>query len=459
MLVACGIFREGDALFVSSDAAALKSTGQLFRHAMRTLRISPHEMHHIGDNEAGDYKAAKRLRIHADLYTRAQLSRFESATLSKLPPSQWRERTLVTASKFTRLSRCEDGPADSAIWDLLSSTIAPFVAGYALWLIEEAHRRGTKKLFFLARDMQLVHEVTSYFVRRKGLNIKCIYVYASRNAWHPAGYSGPQDFELFWLTDNLPANNPETVLSRLLGADGFAGLDSLLGPLVDDNQIWGRNEIRELLESKQLRPVIDQATKEARRVLFRYMNQCGYSPDPSCALVDAGWRGSLQNSLARAFHLEGVEGEILGFYIGLRHVSHVERTCKMIPFLPDDAVNEQGFSLVSLIESLLSANHGSTVGYVTRPGSTEPVLRKDPPDQILRQWNLVRDSCMAYAQELADSPAWEAASGVVSRSALTPLPGPNTGRSRVVYPMVFRWRTRSRGAARSCRPAHSQGFC
>src|SRR5207302_1875575 len=45
----------------------------------------------------------------------------------------------------------------------------------------------------------------------------------------------------------------------------------------------------------------------------------------------------------------------------------------------------------------------------------------DPPAPILRQWKLVRDSCMAYAQQMADSPAWECTSDVVTSSLAVPL--------------------------------------
>src|ERR1700680_1718269 len=160
MLTALGVFQDGDELFVSSDVSALKGSGDLFRHAMRTLNVRPRAMRHIGDNSSADYHGARRTGISAGLYTRAQLNRFEMATLRQLAQASWRERSVVAASKFTRLSRAQDeGDPDWALWDILSSTIAPFVAAYALWLIEQAQRRGIDKLFFLARDMQIVHEV------------------------------------------------------------------------------------------------------------------------------------------------------------------------------------------------------------------------------------------------------------------------------------------------------------
>ena len=99
-----------------------------------------------------------------------------------------------------------------------------------------------------------------------------------------------------------------------------------------------------------------------------------------------------------------------------------ERDCAMIPFLPDEIVNQHGFSLISLIEvALMTANHGSTRCFVNREGRTEPVLNPHSSPTLLSQWQLVRGSCMAYAERLADSPAWDAKPGLIVSSLVAPL--------------------------------------
>ncbi len=415
MLVSAGALEDGDSLFVSSDCAALKSTGELFLHAMKTLQVEPRDMQHTGDNPIGDFQGAKRSGIHATLYTRAQLNRFERATAHYLRNETWRERSLAAVSKFTRLSRPVDQP-ESALWDLLGSTIAPFVAGYAWWLIDQARQRGIQHLFFLARDMQIVCEVAAYLAGRKRAGVQCHYLYASRSAWQPAGYTGPNEFELFWLTDQTAANRPDLVLRRLLGTGG-----ALLQTARAQKRTWNTNDIRELLESDAVRPAVEQATKEARQLLMAYLWQSGYAPNGTCALVDAGWRGSLQNSLAKAYRLENSSYEILAFYIGLRHLGRMEPGCILLPYLSDRIVERHGFSLVSLIEGLLTANHGSTLRYEARGSRVEPVLEPDPPATILKQWNLVRDCCIAYAEQLAASPAFESSSGSIPSALAVPL--------------------------------------
>jgi predicted HAD superfamily hydrolase len=415
MLLDAGLFEEGDQLFVSSDCAAIKGTGQLFSHVMKSLGVRPEELHHIGDNRVADYRGAKRCGIHASLYTRARLDRFERAMVKSLQEVSWRERSLPAVSKFTRLSRSQEEP-ESALWDILGSTIAPFVTGYALWLLHEAQRRGIEKLFFLARDMQIVHEVTSYLAKMKGVSVQCIYVHASRSSWQPAGYSGPNEFELFWLTDHLGTMQPDLILGRLLSPDAVERTCAIMGSSELQARNWTSGEIGALLESEPVRSAVDEATQEARRLLLAYLAQCGYTPTRECALVDSGWRGSLQKSLAKAYQLQKTGYDICGFYIGLRHVFSTEPGCKLIPYLPDKVLERSGYSLISLIESMLLADHGTTVAFLERNGVVEPVLGSPPSTIQLRQWRLVRDSCTAYAQEFHALPAWNSTPGIVASS-------------------------------------------
>ena len=137
MLLTVGVLDNGDTLFVSSECAALKTTGGLFHHALRTLAVGPRDIQHIGDNEVADYQGAKHIGISATLYTRARLNRFEKATVACLRKATWRERSLAAVSKFTRLSRSLDEP-ECALWDLFSE----YYRSLRCWLRSLAHQRG-----------------------------------------------------------------------------------------------------------------------------------------------------------------------------------------------------------------------------------------------------------------------------------------------------------------------------
>jgi hypothetical protein len=397
----------------------LKSTGELFKHALRQISVPANSLKHIGDNYAADYKGARRAGIQALLYTRAHLNRFEEMIVRRLPSTSWKERSLVAVSKLTRLSR-EQGNADSGVWDLLSSTIAPFVAGYALWLIEQAEERGITKLFFLARDMQIVHRVAQLLAEKRGSSVECIYVHASRSSWQPAGYSGASEADMFWLTDKLRLDQIEEAISRLMGPHQPADLSSLLRA-AKENQAGSEASLQELLQTEPLRSSVKEATSEARSNLLAYLRAAGYAPGCTCALVDAGWRGTLQNSLAAAYQNEKSVHEIMAFYIGTRDVGNVGANCTMITYLSKAIVDSHGYSLVVLLEGMLTADHGSTLGFTSGTNGVEPVLGPAPTSGMLIRHRLVADSCLEYAAALTKSPAWMSTSSLSIESLTRPF--------------------------------------
>jgi FMN phosphatase YigB (HAD superfamily) len=411
LLEKCRLIGPEDHLFVSSDEGVSKrSAGRLYRRALGALGLWPWQLHHQGDDRRADVRMAWLRGVPATHRRAASLNRFEHALLALPAPDDWRARGAVSASKFARLSRHEPGPGQ-ARWDLLCSTIAPFVAGYALWLIEQAKQQGLRALFFMARDMQIVCEVAAAIARAQGLALQCVYIHASRTAWQPAGYRG-DEFDLFWLADQLASAEPTQALNRLLDAPTVEALHRG-GHLQVPPAALGHRE----LTARWLRlPAVAQAVEHevARRrgLLLNYLRQRGFTPDGRCALVDAGWRGTLQKCLARAYVAQGVQPVIPAFYIGLRHQVAPEPGSTMQAYVADADARRLGYSLVAMVEAFLTANHGTTLGYrAAADGTAEAVLGPKPPAAILQQCSDVRSACMAHVGELLALPALPALCG------------------------------------------------
>jgi hypothetical protein len=98
--------------------------------------------------------------------------------------------------------------------------------------------------------------------------------------------------------------------------------------------------------------------------------------------------------------------EVTGFYLGLRDQATPEEGSELHPFLADELIKKHGYSLVALVESFLTANHGTTLGYQFSAGH-RAVLAAAPPEAFLRQWNLVRECCLSYADQLQSCAAFE----------------------------------------------------
>jgi hypothetical protein len=353
---------------------------------------------------------------------RARLNHHEELVLRALPTQAgWRARSVVSASKLARV-RGVDASVSEATWDLLCSTIAPFVTGYALWLIGQARARGLKTLHFLARDMQIVGEVGSVLAAGAGLDLRCDYLHASRAAWQAPGFSGDADYDVFWLTDQLAGQAPAAALRRLLAAPTVERLqrEGLLAVRAGEP---AADALRRWLATPDVAAAVDAEVGAARGRLLRYLASHGFSAGADSAIVDAGWRGTLQKCLWRALaaHAPSTPPRVLGLYIGLRHRVAAEPGCEMASFLPDDVVARCGYALVSLVEGFLSADHGTTLGYEDADGACRPVLGPAPGPALLRQWQAVRASCLAHAHALVELPAFQTQDAALPRALAEPL--------------------------------------
>jgi hypothetical protein len=173
---------------------------------------------------------------------------------------------------------------------------------------------------------------------------------------------------------------------------------------------------------------VAESTSKRRILLLTYLAQQGYRPDEHCALVDAGWRGTLQKCLENAYRAHDGEccatnpAAIHAFYIGLRHRVAVEPGSSMTSYLPDAAVTRHGYSLVALIEGFLCADHGSTRSYgADQDGQVLAVLGPRPPADMVGQWQAVRAACLAHTGEYIRLPAFASDARPIAGALLQPL--------------------------------------
>jgi len=438
MLAAHGLWRDDEPVFVSSDVGLSKRAGgRLYGHAATSLRLRPWHLLHFGDDALADVRMARFRGVRARHLPQARLNRYELSTLARLPGEDWRSRSAVVASKFARLSPPRDlirpeGPEEQR-WALLCSTVAPLIAGYALWLIEQAQQRGIEALFFMARDMQIVHEVASAIVRERGLALRCVYIHASRAAWQPAAHGIDPSFDQFWMCDQPEDADPVDALSRVLVPDQIADLQQAGELTLQPGEDRGQTLHRWLRRPAVAKHVADE-TRRRRELLLTYLDQQGYRPNGRCALVDAGWRGTLQKCLASAYQArnsdirsdgkasDGEPLQISAFYIGLRHRVSTGGECSLHAYLLDADVARLGYSLVALVEGFLTANHGSTLGYRrAEDGRIAPMLAADPACEVSRQWQEVRAASLVYLRELLAGPASCATSAAVAASLAAPF--------------------------------------
>lgn len=305
------------------------------------------------------------------------------------------------------------GAQDSDFFhDVIGNVIAPFLIAYVGWVLQESRRIGVNRLYFVARDGQIIYRLAQHLSAGASAP-ELRYLYGSRRAWLlPSVSEADQTWRRLVVTP-AQSNNLTDICGRL-GLEGaevdwvatFVDLsDAEAGlplTLEQANALLDR-----LLQVTEVRALLMARITASRVLANAYFEQEGLFDGTKWALVDAGWSLNCQAALKRIFtESEHSDLEPCGFYIGLArdHLSRREAGLA-IPMLPAPG---SIFSRrrVILEHCFTPATHASTRGYAMEVGRITPTLsaetRTDAELEFARQLQQVVLNCAAYMVETGD---------------------------------------------------------
>lgn len=376
------LLRDHDRLYVSCDARVTKASGKLFRHVLQQESIEPHQLLHIGDNPHGDVEVPRGLGIAVNQFTEATLNRHEAAISGRgrrlsIGPQQ----SLIAAlSRETRLQLSEPEMTSPALDRILYGTIAPFLIAYVAWVLNQARSKGIRRLYFVARDGEIMREIAMRLARPDD-KIELRYLYGSRKAWIPASLTTDSDAWSRALTPQGQINSMDNILRRAgLSATDRGDICRLLELGSRDT---GRNlnalECAEFIQSiksnQRAHELLTAASSRERELVLRYLEQEGLCDPVPWALVDTGWALNCQAALKRILSPRlGAGFQPMGYYIALtrNRLSEVEAGTA-VSFVPNpELVFCRRRTLVE--HCLTPALHTSTQGYQSMDNLVKPVL-------------------------------------------------------------------------------------
>lgn len=190
-----------DALYVSSTLKKTKSNNTLFRKMLIETGIKSSDIVHIGDNQKSDYLMPKKLGIRAiNIPKDDRLNILLNNKLYKKDP------------QYADLCSFINNHADTHSWEALNvektsdfftevgyEAQGPVLYGYVNWLQEQFQEDNIEKVFFLARDGQLMQKA----YRKLNDPIPNEYMYTSRKAliipslWMNPSIEGLKD-SIYW---------------------------------------------------------------------------------------------------------------------------------------------------------------------------------------------------------------------------------------------------------------------
>lgn len=411
-----GYFR----LYVSSEVGVRKREGGLFDRVVQDLGVTGSRILHIGDHDVADVVSAQERGMRTRRAKRAIERMSENPRyaerLGLLPAHrQSLGRSVVAALTAHRLF---DGPGGGAetrshffgdAFNLGYAGLGPAIAGFALWLGGAAAASGTKQLFFLSREGDIL--LRAYDALHGGADVpKGQYLYASRRALRVAGIHDVGDALAVLSHEYTDGGatveefmharfglNASIVRREALMRAGFSGPWERVSTAPG-----GRDKLARLV--LELSSEILARSSRERMAYMSYLSTTGIIESDNAAIVDIGWAGNMQAALSNM-----IERPLDGYYYATLHTAQVWglRGTKMHAFAGTNVTAHNASSAFvrqrPIVEYLLCNGHGSLLCFEQSASGVRRVLQIEA-DASARQSLIsrVHQGIVAYAQDLRD---------------------------------------------------------
>lgn len=363
ILTQCGY--QGYTLYLSSEVGVTKSSGGLFRCLLELENVAQRTLIHVGDNLRGDWLGARKQGIAA-LWIANDPQRTKFTRLGNLP------REL--RQKMKPIAAMMNGWIDPD-WDCYYQfgfeVLGPLLYGFSTWLHENVKQRGLTRIFFLSRDGYLMQK--GYQLLYGADAVENSYLYVSRKALFVPQLWIESEFEsVIWsLAENTVWNCDK--LCDKLGIDLNMGRTiwtdcGLLPQQSFLSQELGQDS-RAVQFYQRIQETVIENSKSAYADFVCYLQQQDFAG--KIAIVDIGWRGSMQYYLQSMITHADICADIHGFYVG--RIRETIPSINLSAYIPPEAQPRVGGA--GLFESLFLAQEGSTKAYRRDPdGYVRPVL-------------------------------------------------------------------------------------
>lgn len=366
---------------VSCDYKLNKRSGRLFQAALKEYNISPSELLHIGDNAYSDVKQPQTLGIHTLHYLPADENSRRREREECYSISDGHNIEKILSSFYPRENMNT------------ASELALFFTDFIVWIIEDCMRRGIRKIFYFTREGEFfiqLHDIAAksgMFPQDKLPEPTVLEV--SRVATFAASLREVSLQEMMRIWNQYSIQSMQA-FGKSLGLENTEFLLWLNKYGVSLNEIitypWQDERIQRMFADDGFKNYFSKHIAQKKKLLEAYLMNKGI--DRNCpehiAIVDIGWRGSIQDNICYVLP----DHKIIGYYLALEN------------FLNEQPINSEklGFlnciqnyryllRIVAPIEMLCNSPNGSTVGYEYTDEGCKAIRKKEEAeDRIFERY-------------------------------------------------------------------------
>ena len=337
---------------------------------------------HVGPVAARAQRLTQTVDVPRISLPETGLNRYERALEQASDDSGGLTGLFAGASRLSRLQHVGSGDPH-ALTTVTAGVAAPLLVGFTLWLIERARQAGIPRLYFLAREGEVLFELARILDFRMNLGLDIRYLHVSRQALNHVLLTEPSRANIQWALTHTRAQRLRGTLERLglrpedvaseLEAAGFSrsGWDAYM-PAPEHSRLI------EFLSSGPVRSKLVLQATGKRSLVERYLTEQGFFDDEAMGLVDTTGTGSQYRTLAM-LRREHCIAPTEGFLILRDWVEDLDETdFPRIHAYFSDRRNMQGIidapGVIQMLEAFCTTRDGTVLGYEQREGSVEPLL-------------------------------------------------------------------------------------
>jgi predicted HAD superfamily hydrolase len=201
----------------------------------------------------------------------------------------------------------------------------PLLFAFVAWTLRETVRRGIRKLFFFARDGEILMKIVAELQPVAAPTVECRYLYVSRKSLHLPAVTEFGESQREWMFDKAVGSSLKTFLARLdIGVDEYRDLlpaGDALGKIDATAMLTESlvNDIERSLDIEAVGRLVLERAAVRRKECLAYLTQEGLLEPGPIGVVDIGWRGRLQRSICTILSTqdEQYSNRLHGFYFDL----------------------------------------------------------------------------------------------------------------------------------------------
>ena len=196
-----GIYKDGDAIYVSCEIGKTKSSGELYRYIKESEHLEYSKWEHYGDNIKSDVQIPKSLGIKANIVENSYTPYQKRWINNDFSRGYKYPSIMAGISRALRYSN-----EDNAHKDFVLDLIAPYYCSFVYKVFKFAVVKGITKLFFCARDAYQMYRIAQK-IQVLFPNISVDYLYISRDAL----YNGADEIKMKYYKQIGLASETENI--------------------------------------------------------------------------------------------------------------------------------------------------------------------------------------------------------------------------------------------------------